>query len=121
MRFIGYWAKQLLVAEFHELQSCRHYYRDCDFYEPGDWVVKASIGMGANVRSYFICPTDKTSEEGYRPFHDQDEANAFIEGLLQSNLDRIDLRKLGACCAFMEDTYAKVKILDGIDDSEETP
>ena len=79
MRFIGYWATQLLVAEFHELQSCRHYYRNCEYYEPGDWVVKASVGMGASVRSYFICPADQTAREGYRPFRDQDEANAFIE------------------------------------------
>lgn len=119
MRFIGYWSKQLLVAEFHELQSCRHYYRDCDFYEPGDWVVKAGIGNGANLRSYFICPTDKDAKEGYRPFKDQEEANAFIEAMLQYDLDMIDLRKLGACCAFMEDTYAKVSILDSSKGSEE--
>ena len=111
MRFIGYWAKQLLVAEFQELLSCRHYYRDCDFYEPGDWVVKASIGRGASVRSYFLCPTDKDAKAGYRPFHSENEANAFIERLLQADPDRIDLREMDACCAFMEDSYAKVQLL----------
>ncbi|MBQ8907214.1 MAG: hypothetical protein IJY71_01325 [Clostridia bacterium] len=53
MKFIGYWAKQLLVAEFQELLSCRHYYRDCDFYEPGDWVVKVSVGRGASVQNRY--------------------------------------------------------------------
>lgn len=119
MRFIGYWATQLLVAEFQELKSCRHYYRDCEYYEPGDWVVKASIGMGANLRSYFICPTDRTTKEGYRPFQDREEANAFIESVLQADLDNIDLRKLGVCCAFMEDTYAKVAPVDIEKDADE--
>lgn len=82
-------------------------------------MVKASIGMGANVRSYYICPTDKSSKDGYRPFTCRDEANAFIEKLLQSEPYAIDLRKLGACCAFMEDTYAKVKPLDGFDAPDE--
>ena len=120
MRFIGYWATQLLVAEFQEIQSCKHYYRDCEYYEPGDWVVKASIGMGANVRSYFICPTDKTAKEGFRPFRDKNEANAFIERLLALDPNAIDLRELGACCAFMEDTYAKVAPVDIEKDADES-
>ena len=119
MRFIGYWSTQLLVAEFHELQSCTHHYRDCEYYEPGDWVVRASIGRGANLRCYFICPTDKDSAEGYRPFKDREEANAFIEAMLQCDPDMIDLRRLGACCAFMEDTYAKVSILEAPDESNQ--
>lgn len=118
MKFIGYWSGQLLVAEFHELLSCAHYYRDCEYYEPGDCFVKASIVRGASVRSYYIAPTDSTAEQGYRPFYDIAEANAFIERLLQSDLDRIDLTKLEACCAFMEDTYAKVSLLDDARDSE---
>ncbi len=119
MRFIGYWSGQLLVAEFHELQSCTHYYRDCEYYEPGDWVVKASVGLGARLRSYFICPIDKTVKEGYRPFRDREEANAFIEKMLENGTELIDLCKLDACCAFMEDTYPKVELLEKLAEEEE--
>ncbi len=119
MRFIGYWSKQLLVAEFHELLSCKHYYRDCEYYEDGDWFVKASIVRGASVRSYFICPTDENTKDGYRAFRDGDEANAFIKKMLKLDANEIDLRKLGACCAFMEDTYAKVEVLPPYEDSED--
>ena len=115
MRFIGYWSGQLLVAEFTELLSCRHYYRDAEYYEPGDWVIKASGGTGAGRRSYFICPRDSGAKEGYRPFTGQAEANKFIEAMIALDPNMIDLRSLEAVCAFMEDTYAKVELIDKSD------
>jgi hypothetical protein len=112
MKFIGYWSKQLIVAEFDELLACRHYYRDGEYCEEGYWVVKASLGRGAGVREYYLCPSDKYSKEGYRPFLNLDEANDFIERTLRFGTDNIDLRSHMVVCAFMEDTYAKVKLLD---------
>ena len=112
MKFIGYWREQLIVAEYHELLACRHYYRDGEYYGQGDWVVRASIGLGSNKRCYYICPADGAAKEGYRPFRDCDEANGFIESVYSLGLDAVDLRKLGVVCAFMEDSYAKVSLID---------
>ena len=112
MKFIGFWSKQMIVAEFDELLACRHYYRDGEYCEEGFWVVRASLGRGANVREYYLCPVDKDSKDGYRPFCDCDEANLFIERALKLGVDNIDLRSHNVCCAFMEDTYAKVSLLN---------
>jgi len=115
MRFIGYWSKQLMAAEFDELLSCMHYYKDGEYCEEGECFVKASVSRGASVRSYYICPTDTSAKEGYRPFSSIEEANAFIEKMLVFQSSAIDLRNMGACCAFMEDTYAKVEAINPAD------